>query len=434
MKNYKFILPIVLVALYFFSIAYRYYNNSDLEKTYEGNLIIAQSYEEKGLTTDALIYYQKAMALRPSLELNWRVIDMFVNSGEMDKAKTWADITLAAFPFDAKAYEWTFEQYYNDQSYSACYEVLDNAAAYKIQSEYLDTMAEEILYTYYLNGNYDEVGAYSSGYCAVARNGMWGYVDEKGKNVIDFQYLAAGIFHSERAAVVTEDEGAFFIDSEGRKRNYAYGLDDAVALGTLAGQVFAVSNGNQWGYYKTDYTWLFGGYDYDYVTTFNDHAAAVRKGNQWTIIGPDGSPLINETYDDIPVNTSGIAYCNGIFVKKNGTYSLIDKNGNQITDILFEDAKAFNDASYAAVKVGGKWGFVNNQGKMVIEAQYEDARSFSNGWAAVKLNGLWGFINSSGDMTIEPTFVDACDLNPSACAMVDNGFGWHLLRLYKYNH
>lgn len=434
MKNYKMILPVALVVLYAFSIFFRYYNNNDLEKAYEGTLILAQDYEEKGLTTDALIYYQKAMELRPSLELNWRVIDMFVNSGEMDKAKVWADITLVAFPFDAKAYEWTFEQYYEDQRYSACYEVLDNAASYKIQSEYLDRMAEEILYTYYLNGSYDEVGDFSSGYCAVAQNGVWGYVNEQGKKVIDFQYLSAGIFHSDRAAVVTEEEGAFFIDTEGRKRNYAYGLDDTVALGTLVGQVFAVSNGNKWGYYKTDYTWLFGGYDYDYVTTFNDGVAAVRDGSQWTLIGSDGLPLTNEAYDDILMNIYGMAYCNGAFVKKNGQYSLVDKNGIPITEALFEDAKAFNDASYAAVQVNGMWGFIDDSGEMIIEAQYEDARSFSNGWAAVKLNGLWGFINSSGDITIEPAFVDVRDLNSSACVMVDNGSGWQLLRLYKYNH
>ena len=56
------------------------------------------------------------------------------------------------------------------------------------------------------------------------------------------------------------------------------------------------------------------------------------------------------------------------------------------------------------VKQNGKIGYVNRAGQLVIPLQFEDAWSFHDGWASVKKDGKWGFIDKQGTYVIEPAF------------------------------
>ena len=123
-----------------------------------------------------------------------------------------------------------------------------------------------------------------------------------------------------------------------------------------------------------------------------------------------------------------------LFVFDGAKYQMITSSGEIVGSGTYEDARIFNDATYAAVKIDGKWGFINKNGEVIITPQFDDARSFSNGLAAVQVDGLWGFINAQGEMVIEPQFEDARDFNSNGCVFVLTDSEWKLLRLYRTNH
>ena len=62
---------------------------------------------------------------------------------------------------------------------------------------------------------YDEAFAFSEGYAAVKTNGKWGYIDSTGKEVIAAVYSEVGCF-SEGYAKVAKNGSWGFIDKEGR--------------------------------------------------------------------------------------------------------------------------------------------------------------------------------------------------------------------------
>mgnify|MGYP006334487577 CR=1 FL=1 len=147
-----------------------------------------------------------------------------------------------------------------------------------------------------------------------------------------------------------------------------------------------------------------------------------------------GKDYTGKSYQGVVMDEKEIVYRNGrVFVYDGSGYRMIDSSGKEYGH-SFEDARTFNDATYAAVKVNGKWGFVNKEGEMVIDPVYDDARSFSNGLAAVMIDGAWGFIDKNGELVINAIFCDAKDFSAKGTAYVHDGKYWRLLVLYKYNH
>jgi hypothetical protein len=84
-------------------------------------------------------------------------------------------------------------------------------------------------------------------------------------------------------------------------------------------------------------------------------------------------------------------------------FNFINKKGNLITAQTFLDAKEFSEG-LAAVKTETGWGYINRSGKVVVVPRFESAESFSGGLGLVKLNGLYGYVSSNGKLVVEPQF------------------------------
>ena len=130
------------------------------------------------------------------------------------------------------------------------------------------------------------------------------------------------------------------------------------------------------------------------------------------------------------------AFENGVArIRLKGKYSLIDKAGQEITTVKYDDMSRF-DHGVACVKINGKWGVINKKGEEVTPLKYDfmqetntfvvrwlkggnkmilldedykpiecnplgyfsDRNSYfdESGIAKVCLNGKWGFIDKSG--------------------------------------
>ena len=94
----------------------------------------------------------------------------------------------------------------------------------------------------------------------------------------------------------------------------------------------------------------------DYISTFNDDLAAIKKNNQWAFINKEGEIVI-DFRDDLVVTELD-----------NGNYPIF-KNGRCIIKVKKEGVSYF--------------GFMDKNGKIVIEPQFLNATNFDNNTATV---------------------------------------------------
>ena len=433
MKNYKFLVPIVLVAMFLGSIYMLYDTKASELQEYEASVAAAREFREQDIQVDAEEYYLLALEQNPNLALSVELGEFYWETNQTKRAIRWGESVIKDYPENVEGYELLMQIYDQREDYVNCFDLAETVTKRQLKSATIDEILDRIEYTYYFNGEYDAAGIYSGGNSPVEQDGMWGYVNEIGKEVTDFKYTYAGPFIEGLAPVVDADGSAYYIDVEGNKKHVVLGVENIVQLGLIERGMFSLYDGSQWHFYNTDHEKVFGGYEG--VSAIGNGIAAVMNGGKWQLVNRSGDDLTGRTYDAVAMDDKKVVFRNDrIFVSDGGKYQMITSSGEVVGSESYEDVRIFNDTTYAAVKSNGKWGFIDNNGTVKIDPQYEDARSFANGLAAVKQNGAWGFINADGEMVIAPQFDDARDFNSKGCAFTFEAGEWSLLRLYKTNH
>jgi len=81
---------------------------------------------------------------------------------------------------------------------------------------------------------------------------------------------------------------------------------------------------------------------------------------------------------------------------------------------------ATEETALAAVKMDGKWGFVDKNGQLVIKVQFDDVNSFSEGLAPAKINNKWGVVNRTGEFILQPQFDYIGSFRAGVAVIIDN--------------
>ncbi len=217
---------------------------------------------------------------------------------------------------------------------------------------------------------YDVVQTFSDGMAAVMKDGKWGYIDSKGKEVI-----ACSIPKQYDVCIDREDYG--FYRDNGYVRNFSEGMV-AVAKET--------SGAKQ---------------SYDRVL-------------KWGYMNKDGKLVVDYIYDEATDFSEGLAW-----VSNDEYHGFIDKQGNKALDgtkYYIADAGmlnyAFKDGLACVVKTdeegNAKYGYINKQGQEVVPCKYDAANPFSEGKAAVAVYNendadaqfpyVYSYINTKGDL------------------------------------
>ncbi len=433
MKHYKFLVPILLILLFVSSFYMLYDQKATALNEYNGYIKEARRCHEQGILTDAQVYYNKAMEVKPSLELSLEIGRFYLDTDQGRMALDFSETMVDNYPKDAASYEFRMELLCANRDYAECFSLANEFTKRGLSSEKMSSYINEIEYKFFFSGKYEEVGIYSDGLCPVRLGEEWGYANTHGALNVECVYQNAGAYSSQLAPIVDGYGDAYYIDAQGNKKFVVTTVQNIVALGALKNDVLALNNGISWGFYDKNGTYLFG--EYESVSSLDGGVAAVMKDESWMLVNREGKQLTAESYQDVILDESKVAFRNERCFVNDGTgYKMIDSTGKTYGTNTFEDARIFNDSSYAAVLLNGKWGFVDSSGNIVIEPQYDDARSFSYGYAAVKKDGRWGFIDKNGKIVIEPQFNNAKDINANGCVFVVRSDKWELLRLYKYNY
>lgn len=436
MKNYKNMIPILLVVLMAVSILSTIMSASNKKEEYVNALTEARKAAKLGIVEDAVDNYQKAMELNPSVDISVEVGELYVKQGWISEAVSWGEKTVEQFPNEVSGYNFLMEQYIALEDFEECFKLLDVVEAKDIKDKDVENLADKIEYVYeYEFGYFDDVSVFSGGLCAVKEDDLWGYVNINGKKVISPQFLWAGAFTTDEIAPIeTVDGEYYYISEKGNKKVVVQNLEKCVDLGISVENVLPASDNGDYSYYNQDFEKLTDK-TYTYASAMNGGIAAVCEIDTWYLIN-SSEKKIGESHDAIIADEKGIVFRNDrAFVKDDGKVYMVDEKGKRVGEKEFDDAKLFLQAdSYAAIKIGNKWGFIDRDGKIIIEPQFTDARSFSNGFAAVKQNGLWGFIDETGKMVIDCRFKDVRDFNDGGNVFVYIEGRWQLLKLIKYNY
>lgn len=436
------VLPLALAGSFLFQVKSRMETRTE----YNSLMQAAADYAEKGVVADAVASYEAAIDLVPTPEAYLAVGQLYLDNQQYREAQKWYERELVErYPEDARSYEFGIRAALAQEDAGEAFAIYEAYEKRGLNSDAVEEQIRTVWYSFELQGNFQEVGAFSNanGIAAVKTRDYWGYINTEGSRVMDSRYAWAGMF-GDLAPVVDEEGEAYYIDTAGNKKLTAsYFLEKDPDFGQITrfqviqDNLVLAYNGDVWNYYDAaSYEKRFGGYK-DATLITNGTGAVSQDGNNWALISGDGTELTGYDFQQVLTDEKGVP-CRtaAVVVRQNGQYRLVDStSGQPIGSAVYEDACAFNEDSLAAVKKDGRWIFVSSTGEETDLGDFEQAKSFSSGVAAAKKNGKWGYINQSGEWIIEPQFEDANAFNSAGVAFVKTKSDeWSLLLLYRFHH
>ena len=194
------------------------------------------------------------------------------------------------------------------------------------------------------------------------RNGKWGYIDDKGKEIIPCIYYAIGEF-DENYSPVRAKKDVYpskwtYVDRNGKD---------------ILGNVFYY---NAFPFYEGD-------------------LALVGSENRFGYINKLGQIEIPIQYQKAYPFSDGLAA-----VKKEKKYGFINTKGEEVVKPSFSDVKWGFIDGFAWVKNGKKWGMIDRKGKTIVDFQYSGFGKFDpeTGYAdAITSQGAIYYYDAKGN-------------------------------------
>ena len=241
---------------------------------------------------------------------------------------------------------------------------------------------------------YTQAGNFAEGLCCVKNSeDLWGYIDAAGNLVSPFMYEDANDFSCGRALV--KIQGLYgYIDSTNQlvipatyQEAYSF-YDDRACIGTNDGYGYIDASGD-----------VVIPAIYELAFDFSDGVAVVKDGG-YGLIDTTGAYLLAPTHGQLSLHTA-----EG-FVKETqgGKTTIIDYQGvkwSKPYDIVGDFSEGL-----CPVKTGGSYGYIDNRMELVIPAEWEYAGAFSEGFAPVGRDGLYGYIDTNGNLVTELIYTD----------------------------
>ncbi len=281
---------------------------------------------------------------------------------------------------------------------------------------------------------YEELGRWSyedSGLIAVKRDGLWGFVNGEGEEVIPCEWQDCSSVRADKIAVCRDGKwGA--IDLEGNIL-----VEPAwQELSVWSDGSYSVRHNGTAGLLNAQGEVVVPCGEYTYVGYDIDGMLLVCKDELWGRLDLEGNVVIpcqythglEYFYDDLAVahgsENLGSHYCyidrtgaqvfgqeyafawdfrNGAALVQflDGGWNFINTRGEELFEMRFADGDYLSDGMYMVQDGNGKYGYVDAHGKLVIEPVYDRAQSFGGGLARVEKDGERFFIDKTGTRVLD---------------------------------
>ncbi|MCF8255977.1 MAG: WG repeat-containing protein [Flavobacteriales bacterium] len=266
----------------------------------------------------------------------------------------------------------------------------------------------------------------------VKAGGLWGYVDSKGKYVINPQFSNAYCF-SEGLARVQSSDGKFgFISEDGR---YIINPIYKDANNFTEGMACVVLENGRPQFIDTKGNINFSIANVDLCYGFSEGLAGIAIHNNRGFIDKLGNLVIrlsdtihcHESFSDglVPVASRDRNHDELI-------WGFMNSNGNIAIDFQFREVLSFRDGiAFVATKpengfelVSKEWGCIDKKGNFVIAPQFErdflEEHHFNNGVSVARQGGKYGYINTQGNYVVNPQYNNAKPFMKNHLAAVQN--------------
>lgn len=274
---------------------------------------------------------------------------------------------------------------------------------------------------------YDEAEDFSDGLAAVRIGKEEGFIDTAGKLVFNYNIKYAGEFHEGMALIwdVTHFEGSpiytyGFINRKGKDVLEPKYNVNAMPFSEGFAAVACPEQPSLYQYIDKNGKDPFGK-RYKFAGSFVNGLAAVCTSDNYLygFINKTGELVIKPQFENkpqfcnVPTFNEGLALVSKELADGTSVQFCINKKGEKVFDIQFDEAHNFSEGVAAFYNSG--WGYVDSLGKIVIKPKYFDAGDYREGLAAVGIfddnSGLakWGFINKKGVEVIKPQYEEVGD-------------------------
>lgn len=226
----------------------------------------------------------------------------------------------------------------------------------------------------------EDVDLMKNGLICVRMNGLYGFMDRKGRWLTEPCYSYVSLYPHEGFSMVQKDGLIGFIDGEAR---------EVVPC------------------------------EYESVKDFSCGFAAVKKDGKWGYVDARGELVIEPRFDDAGgFDADGHAY---VFV--NLRVGVIDTNGSYLCEPEYFQSGKSRD--YSIICEGSEWneryGCLFSDGTLIEPRWTNRIISFQEGLAAVSTeDNLWGYIDRQGNVAIEPRFEVAKDFENGRAIVMEN--------------
>ncbi|GAB3953258.1 hypothetical protein GCM10028805_36590 [Spirosoma harenae] len=164
-----------------------------------------------------------------------------------------------------------------------------------------------------------------------------------------------------------------------------------------------IYSNKKWGYQSEDKSIVIPcTFDYAHEFYFG-HVAAVRIGDFWRFITPDGKFASECSYD------IQYPYWFRYLVQRDKLWGFVNMFGQEVISCQFEDIVIIDDDTHFGYDVvvtpvcrNGKWGLIDRQNQLVLPCQYDDMGSLYGETVEVKIRNRWRWITFDGRPTNAP--------------------------------
>lgn len=204
----------------------------------------------------------------------------------------------------------------------------------------------------------------------------------------------------------------------------------------FSGEMAAVKKSGKWGFINIDGQTVVP-FEYDFAFPFLGALAVARKGKKWFVISGSDHQItrhrskksmldsdllprqINGLYGwqnienakwAIPcIYEKGYFFDNGVaWAGENGMYALIDAQGAQLTDFVYEKFSRAGVDDFTFVQKNGYWGIVDNKGEETMACQYHNYTPAGNVFLVQK-GDKFGFLDKKGKLMGGDCLYDSYD-------------------------
>ena len=261
--------------------------------------------------------------------------------------------------------------------------------------------------------------AISEGKIRITQNGLYGAMDMSGNIIVEPQYEGAAsnsameesLIYREKRAVFYKDGKYGYLDEKGEEIIPA----KFQRAGLFRNGLAAVKEDDKWGYIDLNGEYVIEPM-YDDANSFFANVTEVKQNDESLIINQNGEIkqrgiLIPDSYRTEECQQEGLM----VVYNENGKYGYMNVDGDLIVEPKFKEAYPFSDGVglvNMAVSEGSAesyYGYIGTDGNYVIEPKYSNARNFNDGYAYVnhsKEGNIEGFIDKQ-EKLVTPKDIDS---------------------------